>query len=166
MGGKPGRSGTKSGGAKPRVKPRNRNAKPVTEEEVYATYLTIQSYTETAERFRMPLSTVFGIVKRLGGDALVDHRNAMRADLARKIWANIGELVAVVKPSNLGTEKSSQGFEAARSADSLARVAGGLEPKGEEDKGNPPVINVFTGVAPPAEVIAAQESTATDKRGT
>lgn len=142
-----------SGGSAPREAPRAQRAEPATEEEVYAFYIRVQNYAKTAKKFGLPMSTAFDMVKRIGGDRLASDRIAMRADLARKAWGKVNRLISLVNESNLGTEKSSQGFEAARSADALARIAGALEPKDPtaEDRA-PTVIHVHTGVAPPPEI--------------
>jgi hypothetical protein len=129
----------------------------VTEEEIYGRYLVVQSYTKVAEEFGMKLSTVWGIVQRIGRDDLEEDRKATRADIALEVWNKIRELIPVVRPSTLGTEKSSQGFEAARAADSLARIAAALEPKDRDQGGAPPVINVYTGLKPASDEPAKTE---------
>ena len=148
--------------------PRNRPALPATEEAIYAHYLVCQSYTRTAEKYGLPLSTVWTMIQRIGRDALEDERRATRADIALKAWKKVEKLIDTVEPSNLGTEKSSQGFEAARSADAIARVANSLEPK-DKDAGNVvPTINVYTGLRPeePAQQPEDSSSTTGDRDGT
>lgn len=145
---------TRKGGSKPRTTPRARDASPATEEEVYAHYIGVtQSYTRTSEHFGMPLSTVFGMVKRVGGDRLEEHRRAMRADLATKIWKRVTRLAGVVTPKSVGIAgRSSRGAEAARAAADLSRVMAVLEPKETTaDDGRALAINVFTGLAPASE---------------
>lgn len=109
---------------------------PETEEEVYAHYMRYQNYSKTARKFGMPLSTVYGLVKRLAGDSLEDHRRSMRADLSRRIWKRVGRLLEQVTPENLGSEKVSVGADTARAMADIAKVATYLEPKG--DDGPPP----------------------------
>jgi hypothetical protein len=150
-----------SGGSEPRETPRAQNAEPATEEEVYAYYIRVQNYAKTAKKFGLPMSTAFDMVKRVGGDRLASDRIAMRADLAKKAWAKVNRLIGLVREDNLGTEKSSQGFEAARSADALARIAGALDPREQAEEQKPTVIHVHTGVAPPPEI--ADETTGEPK---
>lgn len=131
---------------------RGKKQSPAKEEQVYATYIATGSYQDTAEKHGMPKSTVFGIVQRVGGDGLEQHRTAMRADIARRIWDKVAVLADAVNLNELGTEKSSRGFEAARAAESLSRVAAALEPK-DKDRGEMPVaVTVAFGFTPPGVV--------------
>lgn len=139
------------GGSKKRTKPRNRPAPPATEEEVYAYYIQTDSWTRTSEQFGMPVSTVFGLVHRLMGDEKIEKdRNSLRALLARNAMMRIAALIDHAVASDMGTERSSRGSEAARAAADLGRVLQSIEPKKDAELVIPE-INVYTGIAPPSE---------------
>ena len=121
------------------------------QEEIYAAYLQIQSYVEVARQFRMPETTVFAICKRLGGDALAEKRVAMREMLADEMWDKVRDLVRVVTPGSLGTERSSQGFEAAKALESIGKIAHLLEPKDKDAEAPPTEIHIHGNIQAPVQ---------------
>jgi len=131
---------------------RGQKTSPAIEEAVLAHYIVCDSYAATGRHFELPTETVFSICKRLGSDKLAELRLSKRADLAGKAWTNIAELIGVVTPANLGTERSSKGLEAARAAGELARIAHLLEPPAVEADEVPTEIHIHTGMRPPPEL--------------
>ena|SRR6185295_5406676 len=130
-----------------------------TQEAIYAAYLRVQSYVEVARQFGMPETTVFSICKRLGGDSLAEKRIAMREMLADEMWEKVRDLVRVVAPASLGTERSSQGFEAAKALESIGKVAHLLEPKDKSGEAAPTEIHIHGNIEPPQTRATAQDST-------
>lgn len=142
---------------------RGQKTQPKVEEEVFAEYLICQSYSATGRTFNMPVQTVFEIVERLSGDRgeLGRLRNAMRADMIHKSFGRVDEVIDLIRPDELGTEKSSRGLEAARAVGELGRFIAGLEPKQQDVPVGDTIINISTGMKPPPELEYTETTTTT-----
>ena len=126
---------------------------PALEEQLFASYLVIQSYRKVGRKFGVPSHTVFDIVRRLAGDELSSLRAAYRSDMVATAMAQAEMLLPLIKPGNLGTEHSSKGAEAAKALDALVRAIDVLGRPVDENGDSPATeLHVHLDMQPPPEL--------------